>query len=188
MTKRSPFSLMVLVVMAMTIVSIQCAAAQMSLCDDPSDLVAGQHTDAGDVTVCNDSEKLYVQFTTVPNWTMTETHLAVEKQLNMIPQTGSGNPKIGHFTYKRTYSPGVEEDVYVIDLSDEEFVEGDEIVIAAHAVVQLTDEFGNLIQQETAWGDGEEFPGRNWATYIQYSVQSSETNDGGGDGDGGGGR
>lgn len=27
------------------------------------------------------------------------------------------------------------------------------------------------IQEETAWGDGDDFPGRNWATYFNYTVQ-----------------
>ncbi|MDH4140943.1 MAG: hypothetical protein OEV43_10295, partial [Coriobacteriia bacterium] len=27
---------------------------------------------------------------------------------------------------------------------------------------------------ETAWGDGEDFPGRNWATYIKYEIQPCE--------------
>jgi hypothetical protein len=27
------------------------------------------------------------------------------------------------------------------------------------------------VNEETAWGDGEDFPGRNWATYFTYTVQ-----------------
>jgi hypothetical protein len=27
------------------------------------------------------------------------------------------------------------------------------------------------IQEETGWGDGEDFPGKNWATYFTYTVQ-----------------
>jgi len=29
------------------------------------------------------------------------------------------------------------------------------------------------LQEETAWGDGEDFPGKNWATYSVYNVQYS---------------
>ena len=43
--------------------------------------------------------------------------------------------------------------------------------IAAHAVVQLMDGEGNVIQEETAWADcnnSQDFPGNNWAWYFTY--------------------
>ena len=36
-----------------------------------------------------------------------------------------------------------------------------------NAIVSLQD----CIQEETAWGDGLDFPGKNWATYFMYHVQ-----------------
>jgi hypothetical protein len=46
------------------------------------------------------------------------------------------------------------------------------LYIAAHANVQKVvgydDEGMPIYQYETAWGDGLEFEGRNWATYIEY--------------------
>ena len=161
---------------------VQPAIGQVNTCSDSTqvDLVAGQHTDAGDIVVCNDSDNIYIQFTTMNGWAMTETHLAVEKELDHIPQNRGKNPQIGHFVYQRTYIPGIQEETYTVSLSEVGFVEGHEIVIAAHAVVQLTDEFGNLIQQETAWGKGEGFAGRSWATYFTYTL--SEPTDDGGDG------
>jgi len=33
-----------------------------------------------------------------------------------------------------------------------------------------------LFQYETAWGDGDDFPGKNWATYFTYTVQEPCTN------------
>jgi hypothetical protein len=43
------------------------------------------------------------------------------------------------------------------------------------------------VQEETAWGDGDDFPGNNWATSISYTIQCckiylSESFDGTGDG------
>jgi len=169
----------------MAITLVQPAIGQVNTCSDSTqvDLMAGQHTDAGDIVVCNDSDNIYIQFTTMNGWAMTETHLAVEGELNGIPQNRGGNPQIGHFVYQRTYIPGIQEEAYTVSLSEvgcegDEIV-GGEIVIAAHAVVQLTDEFGNLIQQETAWGDGEGFAGRSWATYFTYTLQCEQTDDGG---------
>ena len=45
---------------------------------------------------------------------------------------------------------------------------GSELYIAAHAVV--TSSQGT----ETAWGDGLDFPGNNWATYFNYTVQAEQ--------------
>ena len=156
------------------------AIAQLSSCNDVFvvDLIAGQHRNVGDISVCNDSNNLYVQYATVDGWTMTETHLAVDIQLDLIPQTRSGNPKVGRFPYQRTYIPGMEEDTFVINLAAAGFKEGDKLIIAAHAVVQLKDDQDNLIQQETGWGEGEDFPGRSWATYISYTLRPADPNDG----------
>lgn len=43
--------------------------------------------------------------------------------------------------------------------------------IAAHASLALLDDGGNVVQTETGWGFGPGFPGRNWATYLQYTLQ-----------------
>ena len=63
--------------------------------DDPfaTDLVAGQHTDAGDVLVWNDDDYLYVKFLAKDGWCLAETHLAVADALAAIPQTGNGKPE-----------------------------------------------------------------------------------------------
>jgi hypothetical protein len=165
------FSRVLAAILLACIFPLHSAIAQVGACTDALvvDLIAGQHTDAGDVTVCNDSNNLYVHYATVEGWTMTETHLAVEKGLDLIPQTHGGNPKVGHFTYQRTYIPGVQEDTFVIP----GFKDGEALVIAAHAVTQLTDASGNLIEQEAGWGDGASFPGQSWATYIYYTVPAS---------------
>jgi hypothetical protein len=172
------FSRVLAAIFLACIFPLHSAIAQVGACTDALvvDLIAGQHTDAGDVTVCNDSNNLYVHYATVEGWTMTETHLAVEKGLDLIPQTHGGNPKIGHFTYRRTYIPSVQEDTFVISLAEAGFKDGDNLVIAAHAVTQLTDTMGNLIEQETGWGDGASFPGQSWATYISYTVTVSASN------------
>jgi len=167
--------------LTMAITLVQPAIGQVNTCWDSTlvDLMAGQHTDVGDIVVCNDADNIYIQFTTINGWAMTETHLAVEKWLNRIPQNRAGNPKIGHFVYQRTYIPGIQEETYTVSLSEVGVADGAEIVIAAHAVVKLTDADGYTMQQETAWGDGKGFAGRSWATYFTYTLQSEPTDDGG---------
>ena len=126
-------------------------------------LVAGQYIDVGTVEVWNDSENLHVDYMVTDGWQLAETHLHVGTALNEIPQTqpnkkgkGGGNPIPGHFDYSGTGA------TYVIPI-DPAWAEATELLIAAHAVVQKGD------QVETAWGDGEQFPGTNWATYFIYT-------------------
>ena len=95
-------------------------------------LIAGKHVEVGTVTVWNDGENLYVKYNTTGGWVLTETHLAVATSLEGIPQTRSGNPIVGLFSY-RTMHPLVTEFTYVIALSD--LSVGTELYIAAHAEV-----------------------------------------------------
>jgi hypothetical protein len=142
-------------------------------------LYAGQTINAGTVTVSNDASSLYVEFSTSNGWHLTESHLAIATSLAGIPQTKSGNPKIGNFPYKRTYEPPVTSDTYVFSLDQlavslglDRFTCGStSLVIAAHAVVVQLDGNGGVISRETGWGAGSGFPGANWATYFGYTIQ-----------------
>ena len=58
---------------------------------------------------------------------------------------------------------------YVIPLGDWE--PGTNLSIAAHAEVLLLNETGYVVQEETAWDEGDGFPGKNWAMYFNYTVQ-----------------
>lgn len=124
------------------------------------DLIAGQHTDVGSVIVTNDGNYLYVEFIAEDPWVITETHVSVSDSLDGIPQTKKGNPKIGNFGYN--------VDSF-IDISM--WPAGTTLYIAAHAVVQMIGENNVPIQEETAWGEGLEFPGNSWAMYFTYTVQ-----------------
>jgi hypothetical protein len=129
-------------------------------------LYAGQYIDVGTATVWNDQTHLYIEFNTTGGWQLSQTHLAVATNLDNIPQTRLGNPIPGKFPFKMEYDPTVTEFTCLIDLS--EWGEGTEICIASHAVVALEG------YEETAWAEGSEFNGRNWATYFTYTVQPCE--------------
>ncbi|HDS63238.1 MAG TPA: hypothetical protein ENN52_03745 [Methanofollis liminatans] len=124
--------------------------------DDPyrTDLIAGQHTDAGDVLVWNDDDYLYVKFLAKDGWCLAETHLAVAGVLADIPQTGNGKPQAnngkskvgngkqqtvngnpipGQFAYGDSYDPCVGSDTFLIPLDE---VGRGTLYVAAHAVVQ----------------------------------------------------
>jgi len=97
---------------------------------------------------------------------MSETHLAVATSLDDIPQTKSGNPKIGKFPYKADHPEGTVTYTYTIDLDDYGLLNNGEyhgtLIFAAHAVVSHPS-----LGEETAWADtGQSFPGNSWALYF----------------------
>lgn len=160
-----------LMVLALMLVFLPATASAHTE-DDPLvvDLIAGQHTDAGDVLVWNDANYLYVKYTAEPGWCITETHLAVAETLAGIPQTKTGNPIPGRFENSGDYKKCETEVLYVYDLAAHGWDVCDQsLTIAAHAVVKTGDKKHE--RTETAWGNGEQFEGKNWAMYFGYTVQ-----------------
>jgi len=111
-------------------------------------LFAGQHIDVGIIKVWNDSDNLYVKYIVDDPWCLTETHLHVADSAEAIPQK-NGNPIPGKFKYKRDHDPCVTDYTYTIEMS---LIPGDEIYIAAHAVVKK-----EIITFDTCMIDFEEF-------------------------------
>lgn len=167
-----------LVLLCLVLLAVPAAAA---VCGTPTvtTLFAGRTIDAGTVRVSNDGTNLYVEYSTANGWQLTESHLAIALTLSGIPQTKSGNPKVGNFPYQRTYDPPVTSDVYVFPLDQlavslglDRFTCGStSLVIAAHAVVVQLDGSGGVISRETGWGNGPGFPGANWSMYFGHTIQ-----------------
>ena len=108
-------------------------ALPLSVDADPLtvNLLAGQDTDVGDITVWNDEDNLYVEFdTTDSGELMLETHLAIATSPSGIPQTKKGNPIPGQFEYTTNHAGGTTYYLYTIPL---EWVSGTDLYIAAHA-------------------------------------------------------
>ncbi len=147
---------------ALTAVLISCENESISLADSSMDvdtselsrkfidsletsfttnLMAGQHHNAGTVTITKDSSNLLVTYETntdtssTKNWTIKATHLYVGA-CDGMPTTKSGNPKIGKFPYKEDHEVGTTNYTYSIPLDklDECFC------VAAHAVVDCSTE------------------------------------------------
>lgn len=138
-----------------------------------TDLIAGggnpkSAIDVGEVIAWNDEDYLYVKYVTTGGWYMTETHLHVATDVDDIPQV-NGNPKPGKFDYKTDHAPTVQEYTYKIPWT---WDAGTTLYIAAHAAVQkqigLDAECTPIYQEETAWGEGPDFSGKNWAMYFEY--------------------
>ena len=155
--------LTLLTVITLVAVSIAAAPVKATL-----SMYAGKSEYVGDVSVSCDGTYLYITISTIGDWVLTETHLAVATSLEGIPQTKSGNPKVGRFPYKHEDLGGVPSDPYTIALSEIGASSGDLLYIAAHAVVWNP----CLRQEETGWVVNdctpEYFSGNSWATYFTY--------------------
>jgi len=138
--------------------------------DDPCTsvrLMAGQHHDAGTVTIDNDGTYLILTYTTNADWTINLTHMSIgDCEEQWVPTTGSGNPKVGHFEHTEPHSTGTNEVVYMLNL---DMLAGlDKYCFAAHAEV-----YGPT-GGETAWAEGLDFDGNSWAMYVEAWLSDCE--------------
>lgn len=157
--------------LAVSIVGIAASSAHaQSVCGNPlqTTLVAGQHYAAGIITISNDNANVYVKYETYAPWLMSEAHVAVATTLAGIPQTKTGNPIPGRFSYSATFDPEVSSSIFTIPLSSLGSPVSN-LFVAAHAIVQAPQNQGGA---QTGWGQGTGFPGSNWAMYVNYAVQS----------------
>lgn len=129
-------------------------------------LIAGQHINVGTVSVTNTENEILVTYQTTGDWLINETHLDVELTYNGLNTNKKGNPIPGKFTYKTSHPYPVAQVQFTIENFG--WSVDSVLYIAAHAVV--TSSQGT----ETAWGDGLDFPGNNWATYFNYMVQAEQ--------------
>jgi hypothetical protein len=151
-----------------------------------SDLIAGQHHDAGDVCVLVDGASLVITYTMQNGWVLGEAHTWSGTSVLDMPQSSKGHPKIGNFPDNSGSITGATSYTVSFLLSDFGLA-GDEVecdpvtfFVAAHAVVlKDSDGDGAYEGSETAWGAGERFvPRGTWATYFSGELQCTE--DGGG--------
>jgi hypothetical protein len=136
-----------------------------------TDLIAGHTMDAGHVLVWNDADYLYVKYVTSNGWCLEKVSLHVAASLSGIPQTNSGNPIPGKFTYKADLECA-SESTFAIPLT---WAEGTEVYIAARAEVSGSPPDGPRVSHlspEGAWAEGMDFPGGNWAMYFTYTIQT----------------
>ncbi|MCW3127229.1 MAG: hypothetical protein JWO03_2887 [Bacteroidetes bacterium] len=141
------------------------------------DLIAGQHTDAGSVTVANDANNLYVTYTVTGNWRLSQLHLYAG-DCAQIPVNNSGNPVPGQFPYATSFNNNnTRTYTFTIPLTRL----GNCFCVAAHATLSNT-----CGSSETAWGAGTRFTtttathgsysgGGNWATYFSACKQPCTT-------------
>ena len=129
-------------------------------------LIAGQTINSGTVTVTNDANFIYVTYTTTNGWVLSQTHLYVG-DCALIPVNNPGNPIPGQFPYASAHN-NVTSYTYQIPLS--QIPVGSCGCIAAHAVVKQYNSSNQVINTQTAWGNGTliNLTGGNWVMKFDY--------------------
>jgi hypothetical protein len=133
-------------------------------------LFAGQTTDAGDVCLSVSGNDLVVTYATAGGWELTGASLWAGASLASMPQTNTGNPKVGLFPYQSGTLPAAATSyqfrlplsAFGLDASMTS-CEAHKIFLAAHANLRLPNGDGTF-RTETGWGDGARLVSRgNWA-------------------------
>lgn len=130
-----------------------------------TDLMAGQNIDAGNVTIYNTGDSLYIFVETSGNWRMTSTKIYAGTLAGM-PQTNTGSPKVGQFPYKKNFNPSATSSLTAIPLSNLPAF----YIVAVHVDLQRV-VGGTVVQTETGWANGSDLPGSNWAMAVDYCTQ-----------------
>lgn len=138
---------------------------------------AGQNINVGTMTVFNDNDYLYITYDVTGGWMLTETHVHVADNLAGIPKTKQGVPIPGQFMYSMMHNPPVTTYTYNILLADHDLEVGDNIAIAAHAVVVNGNYPDGEYQSETGWGGPMPGPGPRWWYYLEYTIQDYRDDD-----------
>lgn len=140
------------------------------------DFMAGQHTDIGSIVVTADSSNLYVTYNTEGGWVLKETQLYVGS-LSAMPQTPTGNPKIGNFPYKTSHTSPTTSYTYTVPRSN--FAGASCVAIVPHAATQLIGPNGEELKGETAWGAGTQLnTSGSWAMYFTYCFCNNNEDNG----------
>lgn len=130
--------------------------------DDPCmtvNLIAGQHYDAGTVTIDASENDLIITYRTANGWGITDTHMSIGGcDLQSFPTNGQGSPKVGRFEHGTTHNGLVNEVTYYIskDAVDDVYC------FAAHALVEK-----DGMPDASAWAEGFDFGGNSWAMYVE---------------------
>ncbi len=132
-------------------------------------LVAGQHMDAGTVSVTNDGVYIYVTYTAANGFFLQKTHLYAGA-CEAIPVNKKGNAVPGRFPYAATHNNVT---TYTAQFFIEDIGLGNCGCIAAHAEVVKLGANGNVVSKQSAWGKGNRINtgcGGNWAMAFSYCV------------------
>ncbi|MGX9726746.1 MAG: hypothetical protein ACTFAK_05340 [Candidatus Electronema sp. VV] len=128
-------------------------------------MLAGQHIEAGQVCLEVSGENLLVTYEMQDGWELIEAHLWAGLTLASMPQSKTGNPKIGNFPYKAEGITGADSHTFTVPLTVFGGVEPCDVtgLLAAHAAVRKANGDGTY-QTETGWLEGPQIIAKgSWA-------------------------
>jgi hypothetical protein len=142
-----------------------------------AELLAGQTIPAGNVcfTVIDDVT-MEVTYTTSGGWELEEAHLWIGCDPEGYPQTRKGNPIPGQFPFHSGNITGATTYTFVVAMDQFPCLgtlicdPGNLLFAMAHAAVRKGTGGGGY-QSETGWGDGNQVPGKNWATQMVLTLR-----------------
>jgi hypothetical protein len=137
----------------------RAADGEPPLCAHAVDLIAGRTLDIGAVRCWIRGDYLHVLCSAEGGWALGETQLDVVASFDDFPLTKKGNPKIGHFPFKKTSDPPAAEIEYAIDLDALGLKDAATLFVALHAEAALPSGTGGIEREEGAWAEGERFIG-----------------------------
>ena len=130
------------------------------------DMLGGQTILVGTLQVTNDQDNLYISYNTNNNWFINQVHLYVG-DIQGLPINQSNTPIPGQFPYTQTFNTQTNSYTFTIPLNNLNRC----YIIAAHASVSKI-ENGQIVQSETSWSFGTQFPNTNrWGWYSDYCTQ-----------------
>lgn len=128
--------------------------------------------DAGDLSVWDDTDNIYIKFETFGGWEVGMAHYHIGTSLADIPLNGD-IPVPGQFDYQEAFDPYVTTFTKVIAKSNYNFTLGDTILIAVHFELHK-DLGGGESQDETGWGGDVPGPGSRWWWYMWYVLTEDD--------------
>lgn len=160
--------------------SSQSALVKIQGGDSCVTLLAGQTIVAGTVCSSIEGENLRVTYATTGGWSLHETHLWAGLNLATMPQTNSGNPKIGNFPFASGPLAGTTSYSVTIPLAtfglSSAMTQCDPrtAYIVSHAVVKRPRADGTL-ESQSAYGEGTRLVAKgNWATWFSVVLECAD--------------
>lgn len=149
--------------------SSQTQLESLDFCTEQSfQFRAGQHHNAGSVVIKIEDNSIHVTYLAQNGWKLQKTHMHIAKDLNGVPTTGSGSPKMGHFSYSESHN-NITIYTYSVSFDDAGLTPGDTFVVVTHA--EVTNGSGG---GETAFGGNFKAPGSRWWYYTGGYVEECE--------------
>jgi hypothetical protein len=145
------------------------AQAGDEVCGVPSirSLIVGITRDGGDVTISNSSDTLMIDFDlSSTSYMLQDVHIHIEApNTDPFPTGSSGNGIPGQFDHQYSFTEPQNTFSFAVSLEDLGAMPGDDINIAAHAVVT------DLTGSETSWAEWDVAWATRWGGYIEYTIQ-----------------